>query len=132
MFNVRLEDDSKFDLPMSSIIILEESEEGKKATILYDIGNGRQFDKLKDNYGFIRKAMLDNGHFRDLIEVTTTRPDLGEKETRRISFESHRIKARRELKDAEDGANCLISVDIGNTLIQLRVLETRDSLAGED
>lgn len=132
MFNLTLEDGSKFDIMLSSIIVLEESEEGKKATILYDVGNGRQFDKLSDNYGFVKKALQDAGTFRDLLEVNTARHDLGEKETRRISFDSNRIKLRRELKDAEDGANCLISVDLGDNLIQLRVIETRDKLAGED
>lgn len=132
MFNLNLEDGSKLDIILGAILILEEAEEGKKASILYDVGNGRQLDKLNDNYGFVRKAMQESGSFRDLLEVNAARPDLGENETRRISFESNRIKLRRELKDAEDGANCLVSVDIGGNLIQLRVIETRDKLAGEE
>lgn len=119
---------TKLDIPIDSIRIVEEEKEGKGCTVIYDLGNGNLSDKIADAYGFVRKKLQDVKQIPDGLELNVVHgPDV----THRIYQSASNIVARRELKDHPDGANCRITLVVNCKPFEMDIKETRDEIAGE-
>ena len=122
MITLTLADEGKFDLPPESIHLLEQ--DGKGCMIAYNLGTGpNEVEHLKDNYGFVKK--LWGEAVGPLSEVTLAR----EGKNNKLSFRDGVIIAKKELKDAEDGAKTRLTIQINGAIVHVNILDSRDSLA---
>ncbi len=127
MFTVTLKDGGAFDLPPESILLLEESEDGKKGcTIVYSLIPGQNtVDELKDAYGFVKKLWSDAVHgMIEISEVTIAK----EKGGKKMSYHTTMVVARRELTDGTNGAKTRLTLNVNGAVIGVDVLDSRDSL----
>ena len=129
MLNLKLLDGSALDIPAEAIILIEENVEEKKATnVVYSLQMGENlFDTVEGAYGFIKKQWRDNvNSVGNLLEVT-----LAAEKPHKMAFSDMMVVARRELKDAPNGAKCRLTLNVNGKITSFNVTDTRDSLAGE-
>lgn len=126
MITVTLEDGGKFDLPAQAILLLEESETGKKGcTIVFTLQEGQNsVEKLKDAYGFVKKKWNEGVLGLPLQEVTVVAPEGNHK----LTFPEHSVVARRELTNDETGAKTRLTLNVNGRPITVNVADSRDSL----
>lgn len=124
---LELKDGGKIDIPLSSVLLLEEGDE-KTVNIVYTLdGQTNQSDQIADNYGFVKKKLTD-GMFPRPLEVTKQI----EKEKHRLFISENYIIARRDLVDKEQPSKMRLTLNINGPIFGVDVLETRKQLDGED
>lgn len=129
MINLTLADGQPLDIPVQSILCVEETDgKGKGCQIVYQLETGRNLhDVLEDGYGWVRKSWLEQSPQINPLEMTIA----GDRGNRKITLDTTAVVARRGLTESTNGANTRVTVTIGGPLVSLDVVDTRDSIAGE-
>lgn len=127
MLTLKLADGGETDIPISSVLLLEEGPD-KALFVVYTLDRQQnQSDKVTDNYGFLKKKLID-GMFPKGIEVTKQ----VEKDKFRLFISESYIVARRDLLDKETPAKTRLTLNVNGPIFSVDVLETRKQLDGED
>ncbi len=124
---LKLQNGARFELPAAAINIVEENAEGEGSVIGYDLGAGAAHEMLNDNYGFVKKQVLDAGGITNPIELTSV---AGDGKTCRVTLSRERIVARLEVLDSAVGINAILSIASGNASFKLNVADTLDQMDG--
>ncbi|HCW59501.1 hypothetical protein [uncultured Sphingobium sp.] len=124
---LKLQNGARFELPASAIKIVEESAEGKGSIIGYDLGAGAAHEVLNDNYGFVKKQVLDAGGITNPIEMTSVS---GDGKTCRVTLSRERIVARLEVLNSPVGVHATLTIASGNSSFELNVADTLDQMDG--
>jgi hypothetical protein len=124
---LKLQNGARFELPAASINIVEERDEGKGSVIGYDIGSGAADEALTDQYGFVKKQVIDAGGIQNPIELTVVGVD---GQTHRVTLSRDRVVARLEVLDSPTGVNAILSIASGNASFKLNVADTLDQMDG--
>ena len=125
---LKLQNGARFELPAAAINIVEEQPgEAKGCCIGYDIGAGAADQQLSDQYGYVKKQVLDAGGIENPIELTVVGQDGG---TRLVTLSRNRILARMEVLDSEIGVNATLTVAAGSSSFPLNVADTLDEMDG--
>lgn len=111
-----LEDGNSLEIPISSIIFVEAKGAGG-CSIVYQIGNNRQSDKLTNQYGFVKKAVIDGGFMQDGIEMDMA----SDAKKHKIYVAKSRIVSKRGLQKDDNGGKLQVSIDIGGAIIPIIV-----------
>ena len=111
-----LEDGNSLEIPITSIIFVEVKGTGG-CTVVYQVGNDRQVDKLTSQYGFVKKAVIDGGFMPDAIEMDVA----SDAKKHKIFVSQSRIVAKRGLQKDDNGGTLQVSIDINGTIIPLIV-----------
>ncbi|MGE4321763.1 MAG: hypothetical protein AB7E60_01885 [Sphingobium sp.] len=128
MLKLKLATGERFEIAASAINIVEEAPGDQKGCIIaYDIGEGVTDAALSDQYGFVRKAVLDVRGIVNPIEVTRVDQEGG---TNLVTFSRDRIIARLEVRDSPTGVNVRLHVASGEGSFRIDVADTLDQLDG--
>lgn len=137
MLNLKTAKGERLEIPESAIAAITKPSNGEApAGIIFDMGSGDQAEHLQDQYGFVKKLVVDSHLMINAIEVTVAEPAQGENAQPgevalgKIFFSRDRILARKEILGDPRGINAQIFVHLfGRTQI-LSVLDTLDEMDG--
>lgn len=135
MLTLHTVDDTRLELPASCVLaVMQPSDDSAPSSILYDLGPGLEISKLSDQYGFVKKLVVDSSGIMNPIEIRVVEPVSSEEGQSygegKVFFARSRIQARQELKDAEDGAKSLLYIHLFGNVTKFRLLDTLDELDG--
>lgn len=128
MLHLKTERGERLELPATAVIAVMKASDGSSpSTLVYDLGYGPQIDRLSDQYGFVRKLVLDAQALVNPIEIRVLEAD---RQEGRMTFSRERIIARREVHEHPEGANTILVVDLTGNPVRINVMETLDELDG--
>lgn len=118
----------RLGLPAYAIIAVMKPVAGNPCAIIFDMGagDGPQVDQLSDQYGFVKKLVVDAQALVNPIEVREVTPE-GQA---RLFFARERIVGRREVKPCVGGINATLFVNLLGKVTALQVADTLDELDG--
>lgn len=124
---LKLKEGGEADIPFASVLLLEEGKD--EVSVVYSLdGQRNESDIVTDNYGFLRKKLIDNMAVNRGIEVTK---ELDKKKYRLYLSEDY-IIGRRDILDKQNPHNTLLTLKVNGPVFSLEVIETRAKLDGED
>jgi len=128
MLTLNLAEGGQTDIPFASVLLIEETDKDK-VTIVYNLdGQQNQADLVTDNYGFLKKKLIDNMALVKPVEVTKE----FEKKKQRLYISETYIVARRDITDKENPHKTRLTLNVRGPIFNIEVLETRAKLDGED
>jgi len=139
MLHLKTDNNERLEIPESAIIAITLPSSGDAPSgIIYDMGSGPQSDHLSDQYGYLKKLVVDAAAIVNPVEVRVIeKHQVGEGEEAIIAhregklfFSRLRINGRREKKGDPNGANAILFVDLLGKPMAIEVADTLDELDG--
>jgi len=130
----------RLEIPAYAILAVFKPCDGvNPCAIISDMGMGLQFDMLADQYGFVKKACIDNMAMVNPLEVRLLeqvkvdddpeRP-LSVFAEGRMFFPRGAIVGRREIAGDPNGIKAKLFVDLGGKRMVFNVADTLDEMDG--
>ncbi|WP_134094061.1 hypothetical protein [Novosphingobium sp. PhB55] len=129
----------RLEIPAGCIIAVMRPCDGiNPSAIIYDMGAGPAIDQLSDQYGCVKKTVLDAAGIINPIEVKIVEAvTLGEGEEAatalqqgRMIFARSRIEGRREVIGDPNGIRAGLFVNLTGQTMRINVADTLDELDG--
>lgn len=123
----------RLEIPAACIMAVMKPCDGvNPCAIIYDFGAGAQVDQLADQYGFVRKAVIDAMAMINAVEIRIVEPVSldgveGWREGR-MFLSRQRILGRREVRDDPNGVRARLYADLFNIAGKATTLNIADTL----
>lgn len=139
MLHLKTAAGERLEIPAGCIIAVMRPCDGiNPSAIIYDMGAGPAIDQLSDQYGRVKKTVLDAAGIINPIEVKIIEAvNGGEGEEAvtvlhqgRMIFARSRIEGRREVIGDSNGIRAGLFVNLTGQTIRINVADTLDELDG--
>lgn len=128
----------RLEIPDTCITaVMKPCDRANPCAVIYDTGAGAQVDQLADQYGFVKKAVIDAMAMVNPVEVRIVEPvSVGEVQgfhEGRIFLSRLRIVGRREVNGDPNGIRARLFVDLFNQegkATTLNIADTLDEMDG--
>lgn len=139
MLHLKTAAGERLEIPAGCIIAVMRPCDGiNPSAIIHDMGAGPTIDQLSDQYGRVKKTVLDAGGIINPIEVKIVEAvSVGEGEEvttalqqGRMIFARSRIEGRREVLTDPNGIRAGLFVNLTGRTIRINVADTLDELEG--
>lgn len=146
MLHLKTAAGERLEIPAGCIIAVIKPCDGESpCAVVYDMGFGQQLDQLSDQYGFVKKNVIDSMAIVNAIEVRhiegaiIAKADNGSPifgapyKEGRMFFSRSLISGRREVKgDAIPGCKSRLFVNLLGGVMPINIADTLDELDGTD
>lgn len=139
MLHLKTAAGERLEIPAGCIIAVMRPCDGiNPSAIMYDMGAGAIMEQLSDQYGFVKKSVLDAAAMINPIEVKIMeKVVVGEgpeaataMQQGRAIFARSRIVGRREILSDPSGIQACLFVNLQGSPMQINIADTLDELDG--
>lgn len=139
MLHLKTAAGERLEIPAVCIIAVMKPCNGvNPAAIIFDMGAGPQVDQLADQYGFVKKAVIDSQGIINPVEVRIIEQlRIGEGDDAVTGFHEgrmfvarDRIAGRREVLDDLNGIRARLLLNLFDRPTQISVADTLDEIDG--
>lgn len=144
MLHLKTAAGERLEIIASSILaVFKPCDHVQPSAIIFDMGTGMQFEALSDQYGFVKKAVIDNMAMINPIEVRLVEGTQIGVDTRtgqpvmaapfnegRLFIPRDMIVGRREIVDDPNGIKAKLFLDMRGKRMVFNVADTLDEMDG--
>lgn len=139
MLHLKTAAGERLEIPAGCIIaVMRPCDDINPSAIMYDMGAGAIMEQLSDQYGFVKKSVLDAAAMINPIEVKIVeKVTVGEgpeaataMRQGRAIFARSRIVGRREILSDPSGIRACLFVNLQGSPLQINIADTLDELDG--
>lgn len=144
MLHLKTSAGERLEIPASCITaVMKPCDGANPCAIIFDMGAGAQIDQLSDQYGFVKKAVIDSMGIINPVELRIIEQiRVGEGDNivvahkeGRVFISRERIEGRREVKDDPNGVRAKLFANLFNQpgkTTPINVADTLDEIDGLD
>lgn len=131
MLHLKTASGERLEIPATCInAVMQPCDGVNPCAIIFDFGANKQIEQLSDQYGFVKKAVIDSMAMINPVEVRVLE-QVGEKLAEgRMFLSRDRILGRREVKHDASGIHARLFVDLLAKPISINIADTLDELDG--
>jgi hypothetical protein len=131
----------RLEIPAYAILaVIKPCDDTMPCAIVFDMGFGMQFEQLSDQYGFVKKAVIDSMAMVNPIEARILEPvQVGEGDATvtgmqegKVFLARERIIGRREIGGDPNGIKAKLFVDLVGKRMLFNIADTLDELDGTE
>lgn len=138
MLNLKTASGERLEIPESAVQAVTKPSNGlADCGVIFDVGSGPQAEMLTDQYGFVKKLIVDSRAMINAVELSAVEPDNSEGAEPgavaigKLYLSRDRITARKEIKGDPRGINAIIFAELFGRTQAISIAETLDEMDGE-